>query len=138
MKGVGVPGTDQLSAVFSALADPTRRAILAELAERDATVTELTAPLSISMPAVSRHLKVLERATLISRTRSGKWRASHLEAAPLREAADWIERYRKFWDSSLARLDAHLAAVQAAERAPNPADRNPEPPADAASAPKEP
>ena len=88
-------GTDQLSAVFSALADPTRRAIVAELAERDATVTELTAPLSISMPAVSRHLKVLERA-------------------PLREAADWIERYRRLWDSSLTRLDAHLAAVQAA------------------------
>ncbi|ACY22612.1 regulatory protein ArsR [Gordonia bronchialis DSM 43247] len=104
--------TDQLSVVFSALADPTRRAILAELAERDATVTELTAPLSISMPAVSRHLKVLEHATLISRSRSGKWRASHLEAAPLREAADWIERYRKFWDTSLDRLDAHLAAMQ--------------------------
>ena len=112
-----VAGTDQLSAVFSALADPTRRAILAELAERDATVTELTAPLSISMPAVSRHLKVLERAALISRSRSGKWRASRLEAAPLREAADWIERYRRFWDSSLTRLDAHLAAVQAAGRA---------------------
>ena len=107
-------GTDQLSAVFSALADPTRRTIIAELAARDATVTELTAPLSISMPAVSRHLKVLERASLISRSRSGKWRASRLEAAPLREAADWIERYRRFWDSSLTRLDAHLAAVQAA------------------------
>lgn len=116
-------GTDQLSVVFSALADPTRRAILVELAERDATVTELTAPLSISMPAVSRHLKVLERATLISRTRSGKWRGSRLEAAPLREAADWIDRYRRFWDSSLTRLDAHLAAVQAAERATDrPAD----------------
>ena len=106
--------TDPLSAVFSALADPTRRAILVELAERDATVTELTAPLPISMPAVSRHLKVLEQAALISRTRSGKWRASHLEAAPLREAAGWIERYRRFWDSSLSRLDAHLAALQAA------------------------
>jgi DNA-binding transcriptional ArsR family regulator len=113
---VEVTGTDQLSVVFSALADPTRRAILASLAEGDATVTELTAPLSISMPAVSRHLKVLERATLISRTRTGKWRASHLEAAPLREAADWIERYREFWDSSLSRLDDHLAAVQAADK----------------------
>ena len=110
-------GTDQLSLVFSALADPTRRAILAELAERNATVTELTAPFSMSMPAVSRHLKVLEHAALISRTRSGKWRASHLEAAPLHAAADWIERYRRFWDSSLTRLDAHLAAVQAAARA---------------------
>ncbi|MEU1588087.1 metalloregulator ArsR/SmtB family transcription factor [Micromonospora sp. NPDC005710] len=109
-------GSDQLSAVFSALADPTRRAILAELSERDATVTELTAPLSISMPAVSRHLKALERAGLISRTRSGKLRMSHIEAAPLREAAEWIEHYRRFWDTSLARLDAHLAAVQAAGR----------------------
>ena len=96
-------GTDQLSVVFSALADPTRRAILAELAEHNATVTELTASFPISMPAVSRHLKVLEHAALISRARSGKWRASHLEAAPLRDAADWIERYRRFWDSSLDR-----------------------------------
>ncbi|MET7946855.1 metalloregulator ArsR/SmtB family transcription factor [Micromonospora sp. NPDC005324] len=107
-------GSDQLSAVFSALADPTRRAILAELADRDATVTELTAPLPISMPAVSRHLKALERAGLISRTRSGKLRMSRIEAAPLREAAEWIERYRRIWDTSLTRLDAHLAAVQAA------------------------
>ncbi|MCA0296559.1 MAG: metalloregulator ArsR/SmtB family transcription factor [Actinobacteria bacterium] len=104
--------TDQLSAVFAALADPTRRAILAELANGDATVTELTAPLPISMPAVSRHLKALEEASLISRVRSGKWRASHLEAAPLRDAADWIERYRRFWDESLDRLEAHLADVQ--------------------------
>jgi len=114
-RGSVVAGTDQLSVVFSALADPTRRAILDELAERDATVTELSAPLPMSMPAVSRHLKVLEHAALISRTRSGKWRASHLETAPLREAADWIDRFRRFWDSSLDRLDAHLAAVQAAE-----------------------
>jgi DNA-binding transcriptional ArsR family regulator len=112
-----VAGTDELSMVFSALADPTRRAILAQLAERDATVTELTAPHPISMPAVSRHLKVLEGAALISRTRSGKWRASRLETAPLRDAADWIERLQRFWDASLTRLDAHLAAVQAAERA---------------------
>jgi DNA-binding transcriptional ArsR family regulator len=117
--------SDRLSAVFSALADPTRRAILAELARGDATVTELTAPLPISMPAVSRHLKVLEQAALISRTRSGKLRASHLEPAALRDAADWIERYRRFWDSSLARLDAHLAAVQAAERAADPTGADP-------------
>lgn len=109
-------GTDRLSAVFFALADPTRRAILAELAQGDASVTELAAPLPMSMPAVSRHLKVLEQAALISRTRSGKVRGSHLEPAPLRDAADWIERYRRFWDSSLTRLDAHLAAVQAAAR----------------------
>ena len=107
--------TDQLSAVFSALADPTRRAILVQLAEHDATVTEITAPLPISMPAVSRHLKVLERASLISRTRSGKWRGSRLQAAPLRQAADWIDRYQQCWDTSLTRLDAHLAAAQAAE-----------------------
>src|SRR6202022_694540 len=109
-------GTDQLSRVFSALADPTRRAILAELAERDATVTELSAPFPMSMPAVSRHLKVLEEAALISRRRSGKWRASHLETAPLREAADWIDRFRRFWNLSLDRLAAHLAAGQAPDR----------------------
>ncbi|WP_433222810.1 ArsR/SmtB family transcription factor [Dactylosporangium sp. CS-047395] len=120
MMEVRVAGTDQLSLVFAALADPTRRAILAGLAEGDATVTELTAPLAISMPAVSRHLKVLEHASLISRARSGKWRASRLEAAPLREAADWIERYRRFWDVSLNRLDAHLAAMQ--ETAPETAE----------------
>jgi DNA-binding transcriptional ArsR family regulator len=107
-----VPGADQLSAVFSALADPTRRAILAELAQRDATVTELTAPLPISMPAVSRHLKVLEHASLISRSRTGKWRACRLEAAGLRDAAAWIEHYRRFWDDALDRLDAHLAAIR--------------------------
>lgn len=103
---------DRLSVVFSALADPTRRAILAELTVKDATVTELTAPLPISMPAVSRHLKVLEEAALISRSREGKWQRSHLEAAPLRDAADWIGRFRQFWDSSFERLDAHLAKLQ--------------------------
>ena len=108
----GVTATDQLSLVFAALADPTRRAILAELTVGDATVTQLTAPLPISMPAVSRHLKVLEGAGLISRSREGKWQPSHLEAAPLREAAVWIERFRGFWDSSFDRLDAHLATLQ--------------------------
>ena len=111
--------TDQLSRVFSALADPTRRAILAELAERDATVTELSGPFPMSMPAVSRHLKVLEEAALISRRRSGKWRASHLETAPLHEAADWIDRFRRLRKMSLDRLDVHLAAVQAADRPDN-------------------
>src|ERR1700688_4269354 len=101
-------GTDQLSRVFSALADPTRRAILAEFAGQDATVTELSDPLPMSMPAVSRHLNVLEQAALISRTRSGKWRASHLETAPLREAADWIDRFRRFWNTCPDRLDVHL------------------------------
>lgn len=107
---------DRLSLVFGALADPTRRVILAELSKGDATVTELTAPLPISMPAVSRHLKVLEQAALISRTRSGKLRGSHLEPAPLRDAADWLDRYRQYWDASLDRLDAHLAAVQENDR----------------------
>ena len=107
---------DQLSIVFSALADPTRRAILAELAYRNATVSDLTAAFPISMPAVSRHLKVLENASLISRSQEGRWRTSQLEAAPLRDAAEWIERYRQFWDASLDRLDAHLAAIQAGDR----------------------
>ena len=113
-----VTATDQLSLVFSALADPTRRTILAELTRGDATVTELTAPLPISMPAVSRHLKVLERAALISRSRQGKWQRSHLEAAPLREAVSWMERFRGFWDSSFDRLDAHLATMQARAEEP--------------------
>lgn len=99
---------DQLSMIFGALADPTRRAILARLADGDATVTELAEPFPITMPAISRHLKVLERAGLISRSRSGQWLSSTLEAAPLREATDWMERYRQFWDDSFDRLDAHL------------------------------
>jgi DNA-binding transcriptional ArsR family regulator len=103
---------DQLSLVFAALADPTRRAILTRLADGDATVTELAEPFSISLPAISRHLKVLEHAGLISRSRSGQWRSSSLEATPLKEATDWMERYRVFWDSSFDRLDAHLRRVQ--------------------------
>jgi DNA-binding transcriptional ArsR family regulator len=109
---VRVAATDQLSLVFAALADPTRRGILAALTLGDATVTELTEPLPISMPAVSRHLKVLEGAALISRSREGKWQRSHLQAAPLRDAAVWMERFRGFWDSSFDRLDAHLATLQ--------------------------
>jgi DNA-binding transcriptional ArsR family regulator len=103
---------DALSLVFAALADPTRRAILARLAEGDATVTELAEPFPISMPAISRHLKVLEHAGLISRSRSGQWRSSTLEANRLKEATDWMERYRVFWDASLDRLDEHLRRVQ--------------------------
>jgi len=103
---------DRLSAVFAALADPTRRAILVRLADGDATVTELAEPFPISLPAISRHLKVLERAGLISRSRSGQWRSSSLEAAPLKEATDWMQRYRIFWDDSFDRLDAHLRRVQ--------------------------
>jgi DNA-binding transcriptional ArsR family regulator len=99
---------DQLSVIFAALADPTRRAILARLADGDATVTELAQPFSISLPAISRHLKVLEHAGLISRSRSGQWRSSTLQAAPLKEATEWMEHYRQFWDASFDRLDAHL------------------------------
>jgi len=104
---------DQLSLVFAALADPTRRAILARLADGDATVTELAEPFSISLPAISRHLKVLEHAGLISRSRSGQWRSSSLRASPLKEATDWMERYRVFWDASFSRLDVHLRRIQA-------------------------
>jgi DNA-binding transcriptional ArsR family regulator len=104
--------TDRLSMIFSALADPTRRAILARLAEGDATVTELAEPFSISLPAVSRHLKVLEQAGLITRSRSAQWRSSSLQAEPLREATAWMERYRQFWDDNFTRLDMHLARIR--------------------------
>ena len=107
-----------LDSIFAALADPTRRAIVARLATGEATVLELAAPFEISLPAISRHLKVLERAGLISRSRSGQWLSSTLEAAPLKEATDWMERYRQFWDASFDRLDAHLRRVQD-ERAAN-------------------
>ena len=104
--------TDRLSMIFAALADPTRREILTRLSDGDATVSELAEPFSISLPAISRHLKVLEQAGLISRSRSAQWRSSSLEAEPLREATDWMERYRKFWDESFDRLDAHLKRMQ--------------------------
>ena len=103
---------DQLSAVFGALADPTRRAILNRLTEGDATVAELAAPFKVSQPAVSRHLKVLERAGLISRSRRATARLSHLEAKPLRDATAWLDRYREYWDESYDRLDALLADLQ--------------------------
>jgi DNA-binding transcriptional ArsR family regulator len=111
---------DRLSMVFSALADPTRRRILARLAEGDATVTELAEPFPISLPAISRHLKVLGQAGLISRSRSGQWRSSTLEAAPLKEVADWMERYRLYWDANFDRLDAHLRRVQPGHTAGEP------------------
>jgi DNA-binding transcriptional ArsR family regulator len=106
---------DRLSVIFSALADPTRRAILARLAEGEATVSELAEPFSISLPAISRHLKVLEHAGLISRSRSAQWRSSRLEAAPLQEAVGWMEHYRQFWDTNLDRLDAHLRRLVTTE-----------------------
>jgi DNA-binding transcriptional ArsR family regulator len=103
---------DHLTETLSALADPTRRAILARLATGEATVNELAKPFDISLPAISRHLKVLERAGLISRGREAQWRPCRLEAAPLAELAGWVERYRKFWDKSFDRMDAYLAELQ--------------------------
>src|SRR5436189_2835584 len=103
--------TAQLDAVFGALADPTRRAILARLADGDASVGQLAAPFSVSQPAISRHLKVLEAAGLISRRRRATARLSHLEAEPLRDATEWLARYRAFWEERYGRLDALLASL---------------------------
>ena len=100
--------TDHLDLTFAALADPTRRAILARLAEGEATVNELAAPFPVSLPAISRHLKVLERAGLISRDRSAQYRPSTLRVEPLEEAADWMEPYRALWEGRMDRLGAHL------------------------------
>ncbi len=102
---------DQLSTVFAALADPTRRAILARLAEGDASVNELAEPFEMSLPAVSKHLKVLERAGLITRGRDAQWRPCHLEATPLRTAFEWTGGYRRFWDESFERLDDVLGRL---------------------------
>jgi DNA-binding transcriptional ArsR family regulator len=104
--------TDQLDRTFAALADPTRRAILARLASGEATVTELAAPFDISLPAVSKHLKVLERAGLIARGRERQWRPARLEATPLRDVAEWTEGYRRFWEERYERLDEYLEDLQ--------------------------
>jgi DNA-binding transcriptional ArsR family regulator len=104
--------SDQLSATFAALADPTRRAILARLAAGAATVTEVAEPFAMSLPAVSKHLKVLERAGLIARSRSAQWRPCKLEAHPLKDVADWVEHYRRFWSESFDRLEEYLQRVQ--------------------------
>jgi DNA-binding transcriptional ArsR family regulator len=103
---------DTLSLTFSALADPTRRAILARLAQGAATVKELSAPFAMSGPAVSKHLRVLERAGLIARGREAQWRPCRLEAAPLEEVAEWADRYRRFWDASYERLDDYVRQLQ--------------------------
>jgi DNA-binding transcriptional ArsR family regulator len=103
---------DRLSTTFAALSDPTRRAILARLASGEASVTELAQPFKMSLPAVSKHLKVLERAGLVARGREAQWRPRRLEAAPLKDAADWLERYRRFWDESFDRLDDYLREIQ--------------------------
>lgn len=104
--------SDTLTATFAALADPTRRAILTRLARGETSVKELIKPLRISPPAVTKHLKVLERSGLITRSRHAQWRPCRLKAKPLREVADWVGRYRKFWDESFDRLDDYLAEVQ--------------------------
>lgn len=103
---------DHLSTTFAALADPTRRAILARLALGETSVTELAAPFEMSMPAISKHLKVLERAGLIARGREAQWRPCRLEAAPLKDIASWVEYYRRFWEESFDRLDAYLHELQ--------------------------
>lgn len=107
--------SDPLSLTFAALADPTRRAILARLSEGNATVNEIAAPFEMSLPAVSKHLKVLEAAGLISRSRAAQWRPCHLEAGPLKEANGWIAHYRRFWDESFDRLDDYIRQLQAGE-----------------------
>ena len=104
--------TDLLSTTFAALADPTRRAILARLAQGQATVTELAAPFDISLPAISKHLRVLQRARLIEQGRQAQWRPCRLSPAPLRDVADWIGQYRRHWEESFERLDAYLRDLQ--------------------------
>jgi DNA-binding transcriptional ArsR family regulator len=103
---------DRLSATFAALADPTRRAILARLVDGPATVKELSAPFTMSGPAVSKHLRVLERAGLIARGRQAQWRPCRLDAAPLRQVSEWAENYRRFWDASYARLDEYVQQMK--------------------------
>jgi DNA-binding transcriptional ArsR family regulator len=107
--------SDSLSSTFAALADSTRRAILARLVSGNASVTELAQPFDMSLPAVSKHLRVLERAGLIARTREAQWRPCRLEAGPLKEVADWAEGYRRFWEESFDRLDEYLVELKTIE-----------------------
>ena len=107
---------DRLSTTFAALADPTRRAILARLAAGETSVTELAAPFAMSLPAISKHLKVLERAGLIARGREAQWRPCRLEAGPLKDVAEWLEHYRRFWEQSFDRLDDYLRKLQRKEK----------------------
>ena len=108
--------TDTLSLTFSALADPTRRQILAHLANGELSVTELAEPFNMTMPAVSKHLKVLEHAGLIVRGRKAQWRPAKLQAVPLKEVADWVEQYRQNWEESFDKLDAYLKTIQKEEK----------------------
>jgi DNA-binding transcriptional ArsR family regulator len=112
MGGTHVAPVDELSITFGALADPTRRAILARLAAGDASVNELALPFPVSVQAVSKHLKVLERAGLITRRRTAQWRPCRLRAAPMGAVTDWLEQYRRFWEASFDRLEDHLRAIQ--------------------------
>lgn len=109
---------ERLNATFGALADPTRRAILGRLAAGEATVSDLAKPFAISLPAISKHLKVLERAGLIARSRNAHWRPCRLETERLRDASTWIDTYRAFWESSFDSLDAHLTTIQSGTRPP--------------------
>ena len=111
-----MPSADRLDATFAALADPTRRAILARLASGEASVTELAEPFEMTLPAVSKHLKVLERAGLIARSREAQWRPCRLQAGPLKDADDWLERYRRHWEESFDRLDSYLQELQQKEK----------------------
>ena len=108
--------SDHLSTTFAALADPTRRAILARLASGETSVKELAKPFDMSLPAVTKHLKVLQRAGLITQGRQAQWRPCRLDAAPLRDVASWVEQYRRFWDGSFDRLEAYLHELQAKEQ----------------------
>lgn len=111
--------TDQLSATFAALADPTRRAILVRLAKGEANVTELAAPFDLSLPAISKHLKVLQRSGLVEQGRQAQWRPCRLTPEPLRDAADWIGQYKRHWQESLERLDQYLRELQEPTKEPN-------------------
>lgn len=108
--------TDQLSTTFAALADPTRRAILARLTSGESSVTELAKPFDMSLPAISKHLKVLERAGLIARGREAQWRPCTIAATPLKDVADWVSHYRRFWEESFDRLDEYLTELQKKEK----------------------
>ena len=108
--------TDQLSVTFAALADPTRRAILTRLSRGESSVTELAKPFKMTMPGISKHLKVLERAKLIERGREAQWRPCKLNAKPLKDVADWVGHYRRFWDESFDRLDEYLKELKAKEK----------------------
>jgi DNA-binding transcriptional ArsR family regulator len=109
---------DRLSLTFAALADPTRRAILTRLSAGECSVNELAGPFTMSLPAVSKHLKVLERSGLIARGREAQWRPCRLQAAPMKDAVDWLEHYRRFWEESFDRLEAYLAELQAKKPKP--------------------